>query len=119
MEYVVLVVVCVYRIWGKAKKDFPGLFGYLVVFPRGEVVGNLPESKDRELLVRKSAMPKLAERIESAFEKRGDSARGKLFNEGVMKKVVEFFEDNCRICGIRGAAPTEWEGFSAFKDWQV
>ncbi|MBU12542.1 MAG: hypothetical protein CML59_07540 [Rhodobacteraceae bacterium] len=24
-----------------------------------------------------------------------------------------------RRCGIKGAAPTEWEGFSAFRDWPV
>lgn len=95
------------RIWGKEKKDFPGLFGYLVVFPRGEVVGNLPESKDRELLVKKSAMHQLSERIEDAFAKRGEPARGKLFNRGVMEKVVEFFEDNCRIIQVYSADSDE------------
>lgn len=95
------------RIWGKDKSNFPGLFGYLVVFPRGEVVGKLPESKDRELLVKKSAMHQLADRIEDAFAKRGDSARGKLFNTGVMEKVVEFFEDNCRIIQVYSADSDE------------
>lgn len=88
------------RIWGKQKKDFPGLFGYLVVYPRGEVIGKLPESKERELLVSKTQMHNLAERIERAFQARGEISRGKLFNAGVMRKVVEFFEDNCRIIQV-------------------
>ena len=95
------------RIWGKKKYDFPGLFGYLVVYPRAEVVGKLPESKDRELLVTKWQMPKLAERIEQAFLARGDISTGKKFNAGAMKQVVSFFEDNCRIIQVYSADADE------------
>lgn len=95
------------RIWGKKKSDFPGLFGYLVVYPRAEVVGKLPESKDRELLVTKWNMPKLAERIDKAFLLRGEISSGKKFNAGVMNQVVEFFEDNCRIIQVYSADADE------------
>jgi len=95
------------RIWGKKKSDFPGLFGYLVVYPRAEVVGKFPESKDRELLVTKWDMPNLADRIEKAFLARGNISSGKKFNVGVMNQVVEFFEDNCRIIQVYSADADE------------
>ena len=85
------------RSFKRPKNDFPGIYGHMVVYPKGEVVGKFPESAERSTIVTRSEMINLLERIKNNFKLWGSPSQGRLFTKMAMDTVCTFFEDNCRF----------------------
>lgn len=91
------------RKFNKEKRDFPGIFGHMVIYPRGKVIGKMPEAYDSRMIVTRNGMPTLSEQIEDTFKLSGPPSKASQFTGHAMREVTEFFEDNCRFIQVMAA----------------
>jgi len=89
------------------KKDFPGIFGHAVVYPRARVLGKLPASQDPQVIWSYRDMRNLVEKIESAFDAWGDPRRGGQFNTLKMTTVIETLMDQSSMVAVAAADTDE------------
>ncbi|MDX2193530.1 MAG: NERD domain-containing protein [Gemmatimonadales bacterium] len=73
--------------WAK----FPGLFAYVVVYPQGKVVGELPSTFDRTTLATAKDLQGLAAVVRKSLQVRGDARIGGDFTSAVAKQVADVF----------------------------
>lgn len=89
---------------GKGKEDFPGVYGHLVMYPKGKVEGALPESVEPTLMVAYRDMNNLRQRIEGAFDAWGSSSLQAQFTPENAQHVASFFCDNMRAVPVLSAS---------------
>lgn len=68
-------------------KEFPGLFGYCVVYPSGEA-NQLPELFDRTTLITSRDLAQLKEKIVECLEARGSSSLGVKFESAIVQNAA-------------------------------
>jgi hypothetical protein len=68
---------------------FPGLFGYLVVYPQGRLSTPPPPLHDPSTLVTSSEMQDLTRRIRTCLTKRGSEEVGERFTPAVMAQACD------------------------------
>lgn len=76
------------------RKQFPGRYGYLVVYPNGEAA-SLPTMHDESTLATRRHRNQIASRIRHALEKRGPDALGREFDSDAIRAVVRHLKDTC------------------------
>ncbi len=91
------------QIFGAEKRDFPGIYGHLVIYPKGELRGSLPGSIAPETVVTRKDMPNIAPVLNDSFNHWGPPGLGHQFSNTKAQRVVDFFEDNCRYVQILAA----------------
>ena len=96
-------------VFKKDKTQFPGVYGHLVVYPLGEIVGKYPTSCDKNIFVLRSSLGQLAERIENTFMAFDPENKRAEFSPDRMAAVCEFFRDSCRFIQVFAADVDEDE----------
>lgn len=91
------------KVFNCKKHDFPGIFGHLVIYPKGELRGSLPTSIDSNQLVTRSSMSRLGSIIQERFLLWGDKSTGENFTQIKFKMAEDFFEENCRFVQVYAA----------------
>jgi hypothetical protein len=97
------------QIFDCKKNEFPGIYGHLVLYPKGRLIGSLPKSVSPKTVATRKNMDDLDQLIPSLFDHWGPPAQGHKFSHGNMRKVVEFFEENCRYIQVLAADMDEDE----------
>src|ERR1035437_582852 len=90
-------------VFGRTKRDFPGLFGHLVAYPFAKVRSPLPTSVEPCVMMTFEDMPHLKDRLEDAFSLWGNKSIADQFSPDNMKKVVEFFSDPTALVPVLAA----------------
>lgn len=91
------------------KDKFPGVYGYLVVYPFAKVEGRLPRSFDPRLIVSNKDMGRLFDRIEEAFSLWGSPERSTQFTSAIAGRVADFLSDRCTFVPVLAADVEEDE----------
>jgi hypothetical protein len=88
------------KIFGCEKYDFPGIYGHLVIYPKGKLMGSQPGSVASDTVATRKDMENLSKLIPSTFNLWGPPEQGHKFSHTKMKRIVDFFEDNCRYIQV-------------------
>ena len=91
------------QVFGAEKRDFPGIYGHLVIYPKGELRGSLPGSIAPETVATRRDMRNMAQVLNDSFNHWGSAERGHQFSNSKAKRMVDFFEDNCRYVQVLAA----------------
>jgi len=97
------------QLFGIEKYDFPGIYGHIVLYPKGELRGRLPGSIAPETVATHNDMPRIAKVLDDTFNHWGPPEQGHLFSNSRAQLVVDFFEDNCRCIQVLAADVDEDE----------
>ena len=91
------------------KTLFPGVFGHVVMYPKGKVDGKLPASVDPMIMIAYRDMAHLQNRLEESFKAWGSAAIAVRFTADAMAKVERFLSDECKLVPVLAAAVDEDE----------
>ncbi|MEX0386026.1 nuclease-related domain-containing DEAD/DEAH box helicase [Spiribacter onubensis] len=72
--------------------DFPGRYGYLVVYPQGEAL-SLPTMFDESTIATWRHMNQIASRLRRTLDRRDKPGRGNLFSKQVIESIVDHLKD--------------------------
>lgn len=87
----------VYRI---AKKDFPGNYGYCVVYPRGKFEGGLPDCCDPSLLITNKDMPRLVKRLIGILSAGGAAKEKDGFSGEIFTQAKDYLRDQVKLVPV-------------------
>lgn len=68
---------------------FPGLFGFLVVYPHGSLGSPLPKLFDRSTLAVNGDLSQLASKVRAALDERGTDGRARSFSEALAHRSAK------------------------------
>mgnify|MGYP006424995467 CR=1 FL=1 len=97
------------QVFRTEKNKFPGIFGHLVIYPKGELRGGLPHSIAPELIATRRNMPILPQTLERSFSHWGSNEQGHKFSNNKARLVTEFLQDDCRFVQVLAADVDEDE----------
>lgn len=92
------------------KSLFPGIFGHAVIYPKGKVEGELPNSAEPMVMIGYKDMTTLMNRLEASFKAWGSPQKAQLFTGDVMAKMERFLSDECKLVPVLAHAVDEDEG---------
>ena len=88
------------KLYNCPKGDFPGLYGFAVVYPRGKYEGAIPNSCDPSLMIANKAMGSLTEKLKGILLKSGHPTIGESFTQEVFADAARYFEDRANIVPV-------------------
>lgn len=88
------------KLYNCSKGDFPALYGFAVVYPRGKYEGAIPNSCDPSLMIANKAMGSLTEKLKEILLKSGHSATGESFTKETFANAARYFEDRANIVPV-------------------
>lgn len=89
--------VSIYRV---PKNDFPGNYGYAVVYPRAKFEGGLPECCDASLLIANKDMPRLVERLNGILSSGRSSITKEIFSGEIFRQSQDYFRDQAKLVPV-------------------
>lgn len=93
-----------WKAYGTSKKNFPGIFGHLVVYPYGKVTSAVGPTSEPAIMINYSGMDSLHDRLEKAFSTWGPRERGALFSPEAMIKAERFITDDSKLVPMLSAS---------------
>lgn len=98
------------KVFGCEKNKFPGIFGHLVIYPKGELRGGLPNSISPAVLATRRDMHDLSTVLLDCFDNWGTKEQGHKFSKTKAQRVTDFIQDDCRFVQVLAANVDEDEG---------
>jgi hypothetical protein len=97
------------KVFGRAKEEFPGIYGHLVVYPKGKIEGALPSSVDPCIMVAYKDMDSVAQRLENGFDEWGGDFHARQLSPEDMQKIVGFLSEEMEGVPVFAASADEDE----------
>ncbi len=88
------------KVYHVDKSQFPGLYGFAVIYPRAKVEGSLPSSVDPLLITANKHMPQLESRLTSVLRTAGSKAAASQFDGKEFTRAVSFFRDTSKLVPV-------------------
>lgn len=89
------------------KRNFPGLYGHAVIYPKARIEGNLPPSQEQSIVMTYKDMNRLGEVVPAALRKWGHADTAAKFIPEVFERVRKALADECRFVAADAARADE------------
>lgn len=82
------------------KNDFPGNYGYAVVYPRAKFEGGLPECCDPSLLITNKDMPRLIEKLRGILSIGRTAVQKETFSGETFRQAQDYLRDQTKLVPV-------------------
>lgn len=97
------------KVFGRAKEEFPGIYGHLVIYPKGKIEGALPSSIDPCIMVAYNDMDSVTQRLENGFDEWGGGSHARKLSPEDMQRIVSFLSEEMQGVPVFAASTDEDE----------